>query len=341
MLRWMVSLVLVTTVVVPGILRAQATSDPNVPRVFSLAIEPSRLDPAQKSLSLMPKAEELTKGNAASFYSKAVEAMPADFDMNPVWDWRNMPLRNLPQGQVQAVLEQVKASLDMMSQGARCKSCTWPRFASGEVPDGAAAYRQLACLLCIKARLEIAQGQDEKSLDTIRSGLAASKHVGEAPSIILGLVGVAMADLMLLAIQDLSQVRGTPNLYPAIHSLPRPLVDMEVSISSDHPPWLVRVRMKRELEESYEKTRILMRRLDANVAALECIEALRHFAAGHDGQLPAQLSGILDLQIPNDPATARPFAYRVEGSKAVLETSIPKGGDSRHSARYEITVAHW
>ena len=144
---------------------------------------------------------------------------------------------------------------------------------------------------------------------------------------------------MLLPIQDLGQVRSTPNLYPAIHSLPHPLVDMEVSISSDHPPWLLRMRMKREIEESYEKTRVLMRRLDAGVAALECIEAMRHFAAGHDGQLPAQLSEILDLQVPNDPATGKPFAYQVEGSKALLETSIPKSGDPRDSTRYEITVA--
>lgn len=335
-----VVLVLVAAIIMPGLLRAQGTADPNLPRVFSLAIEPSRLDVAARGLSLMPKAEELTKGNAASFYSKAVEAMPADFDMNPVWDWRNTPLRDLPQGHVQAVLEQVKASLDMMSQGARCKICKWPRFASGEIPDGAAAYRQLACLLCVKARLEIAQGRYEETLETIRTGLAASKHIGEAPSIILGLAGVAMADLMLLPVQDLGQVRSTPNLYPAIHSLPHPLVDMEVSISSDHPPWLVRVRMKRELEESYEKTRILMRRLDANVAALECIEALRHFAAGHSGRLPTRLSDITDIQVPNDPTTGKPFAYQVEGSKALLETSIPKSGGPRDSARYEITMTH-
>ena len=130
MLRSSGASVLVTAIIMLGVLRAQATSDPNLPRVFSLAIEPSRLDVAARGLSLMPKVEELTKGNAASFYSKAVEAMPADFDMNPVWDWRNMPFCvDLPQGQVQAVLEQVKARLDMMSHGARCKICKWPRFA--------------------------------------------------------------------------------------------------------------------------------------------------------------------------------------------------------------------
>jgi hypothetical protein len=64
-----------------------------------------------------------------------------------------------------------------------------------------------------------------------------------------------------------------------------------------------------------------------------------HFAAGHNGQLPAQLSDITDIQVPNDPATGKPFAYRVEGSQAILETSASKGGTPRDSSRYEISVA--
>jgi tetratricopeptide (TPR) repeat protein len=298
------------------------------------------LDAAAKNCVLMPRAEELTKGNAASFYKKAVEALPPDLDMYPVWGWLKLAVGELPRDEVQAVLEQAKTTLDLLHRGARCKDCDWPRFKSGTFPPRSTEYRHLACLLSIKARLEISQEQYEKALDTLRTGLAASKHIGEAPSIIQGLVGIAMVPLMLQPIDDLAQAKDAPNLYTAIHSLPRPFIDIEVSISADDPPWLVRVKMKRELEDSYEKSRALMRRLDANLAALECIEALRHFAAGHDGRLPTQLSEIMDLQIPNDPATGQPFAYRVERSKAVLETSSPKNGAPHHSARYEVTVAH-
>jgi len=75
------------------------------------------------------------------------------------------------------------------------------------------------------------------------------------------------------------------------------------------------------------------------VAALQCVEALRHYAASHRGQLPQQLSEITGVQVPVDPGTGKPFAYRYDGSKAVLEVSAPKGGTPRDSTRYEITVA--
>jgi hypothetical protein len=51
------------------------------------------------------------------------------------------------------------------------------------------------------------------------------------------------------------------------------------------------------------------------------------------------LSDISDLQLPNDPATDKPIAYRLEGSKAILEVSAPKGGEARDGMRYEITIA--
>jgi hypothetical protein len=82
-----------------------------------------------------------------------------------------------------------------------------------------------------------------------------------------------------------------------------------------------------------------MNRLDGEVAALQCIEALRHYAATHNGQLPSQLSEITGVQVPGDSSTSPPFAYRYDGSKAVLQVPVPKGGTPRDSTRYEITVA--
>jgi len=93
------------------------------------------------------------------------------------------------------------------------------------------------------------------------------------------------------------------------------------------------------LEESYTRVRQLMHRVDGTVAALRSIEALRHYAATHAGQLPAQLSDITDIVAPNDPATGKPFSYHRGGSKAMLEAAAPKGGGPRDAVHYEITVA--
>jgi hypothetical protein len=333
------AILFLTTTLLADVSWPQETSDPNAPRVVSLLIQPCRIDPAVKGVALMPKSEELTEGNAATFYTKAIQALPKNLDMYPVWGWLKTPLRDLPRGQAQMVMIRVKATLDLLRQGARCKNCKWPRFTADAIALGEAEYRHLTCLLCIKARLEIARGQYDDALDTIRTALAVSKHVGDAPSVMQGRIGIAMASVSLLPLEDWAQAKNTPNLSRALHAMPRPLIDMEKAIASDEISQVAGSVMKQQVEGLYEKLRAGMKQLDANVAALECVEAMRHFAAGHDGQLPAQLGDITDIQVPNDPATGKPFIYRVEGSKAILEPSVPKGGMPLHSTRYEIAVA--
>jgi hypothetical protein len=78
-------------------------------------------------------------------------------------------------------------------------------------------------------------------------------------------------------------------------------------------------------------------RLDREFAALRVIEALRMYAANHNGQLPERLNAINEVPIPLNPATGQPFAYRRDGDKGILELPIADGlkGPNR---RYEITI---
>ncbi len=59
-------------------------------------------------------------------------------------------------------------------------------------------------------------------------------------------------------------------------------------------------------------------RLQRKIDILRCVEAIRAYAAGHEGKLPASLDDIKDVPIPLDPATGRAFAYKVVGDKALL-----------------------
>ena len=324
----------------------QGQSSPGSPRVVSLVLEPSRLDAAQKGYTLLPKAQELTDGDGASFYGKAAQSLPTSRGPKELVDWTRTPLRDLPQAQVQAVLQQAKASLDLVGQGVKCKGCNWPPFVPGTMPANLTEYRQLTFLLCLKARLQIAQGQYDQAIETIGTGLAMAKHVGEAPTLVQGMTGIAMAAPMLRPVEDLAQTKGGPNLYQTLRALPCPLVNIEVPIaaelknleSSRQYNALTRGLLRNQLEESHKRVRVTTSRLDGDVAALQCIEALRHYAAAHQGQLPKQLSEITEMQVPQDPVSGKPFAYRYDGSKAVLEVSVPKGGTPRDSTRYEITV---
>jgi hypothetical protein len=66
-------------------------------------------------------------------------------------------------------------------------------------------------------------------------------------------------------------------------------------------------------------------RLDRRIAALRCVEAVRLYAAAHDGKAPARLADVTEAPAPDDPATGRPFEYKAEGNKATL-TARPASG---------------
>jgi hypothetical protein len=79
-------------------------------------------------------------------------------------------------------------------------------------------------------------------------------------------------------------------------------------------------------------------RLERDVAALRVIEALRMYAAEHDGRLPQTLEDIETVPVPTNPATGKAFAYRLDGKTGILELP-PSDGTFGYNRRYEIQVA--
>ena len=81
-----------------------------------------------------------------------------------------------------------------------------------------------------------------------------------------------------------------------------------------------------------------MNRLDRNVAALQCIEALRFYASAHDGKFPNDLRDITQVPVPDDPVTQKPLIYRRNDSKAILEAPAEKGQADKYTIRYELSL---
>jgi hypothetical protein len=81
-------------------------------------------------------------------------------------------------------------------------------------------------------------------------------------------------------------------------------------------------------------------RLDRHIAALRCVEAIRMYAAAHDGKLPATLNDITDVPVPSDPMTGESFKYRAAGNKASLSAPIPPGMPSfpQDALAYELIL---
>jgi hypothetical protein len=77
--------------------------------------------------------------------------------------------------------------------------------------------------------------------------------------------------------------------------------------------------------------------LEQRIAALRCVEAIRDYAANHDGNLPASLDAIVDLPIPLDPMTGQPFHYTVDGRTVTLTGGVLPGDRNAHVADYRLT----
>ncbi len=80
-------------------------------------------------------------------------------------------------------------------------------------------------------------------------------------------------------------------------------------------------------------------RLDRRIAALRCVEALRLYAAAHDGKLPAELADVKEVPVPNDPMTGKPFEYKLGGETATITGAAPPGDLlPQNTLIYELTL---
>ena len=63
---------------------------------------------------------------------------------------------------------------------------------------------------------------------------ALSRHLGDHPTLIGNLVGLAIANLAFAPLEELIEQTGSPNLFWALANLPTPFIDLRKGIQGDH-----------------------------------------------------------------------------------------------------------
>lgn len=464
-------LVLVLLVLLAAATAAPAQNSPegeSIQLTLSPAAAPS---PALKYL-LLPELKDQTPGNAALEYYRA---------FSPEW-WTNIrqpkvwetiekalqtPLADLARNQLGMV--EGNRMLEQVERAARREYVDWGmaerlrREGYGLLLPDVQSLRQIATLLAVRARLEIAEGRYDKAVYTLQTGLALARHTGNGVILIQDLVGMAIAQQMLAQLDELIQQPGAPNFYWALTDLPRPFFSLRKALQGEKlgiyatipelksletarltaeqqqkllqilgggidvmfgrkpdwnfrlmgtllvlraypeakqaliaqgrkpeevealpalqvvliqswrqyqrlqddvfkcaslPYWEARPQMeqvekrlrqaRRHLEATpffdflpaIQRVVVASVRTDRRIAALRCVEAIRLYAAAHDGKLPATLDAITEVPIPSDPATGKAFAYRVSGERATLSAPPPPGEQANrsNSLRYELTL---
>ena len=329
--------------------------------------------------------------------------------------------------------------------------------------------RQYGRFLAAQARIQIAEGKYDEAILTLQAGFAMARHIAAGQTVVHGLIGKAVAESMSVQLRELIQQPDAPNLYWAISSLPRPVVDFRPGLETEFESVFMSFPKLHDLDKkimTVEESRQLldecldqwnemfqvfaMRRFDTrfetrfgalaiiladyprakkylidrgmaaekaeampvaqvmllsimrhydeargdlfkwlyasdadaasglhrfsqefsrkmknrdvffsmenillpglssvaiaratnerDFAALQILEALRIYAAGHHGNLPERLGDIPEVPVPLDPIQGKHFFYHAEGNTATLESPNPPGSPLEKYLKYEIQM---
>jgi hypothetical protein len=83
----------------------------------------------------------------------------------------------------------------------------------------------------------------------------------------------------------------------------------------DSSPWNLPAQFIPAFKTAYAN----LARTDRRIALLRTVEAIRAYAAGHDGQPPARLADLNETPAPLDPMTGHEFKYQAQGDDVMIE----------------------
>jgi hypothetical protein len=199
--------------------------------LIQLSVEPKAAPvPALKYL-LLPELKEMNPGNPIHVYLKCVlEVHQSLFDKEQFEhraELLAMPLRALPEAEVRQYGQRALALAD---KAARLDSPDWQILLKlkedgvGTLIPDVQEMRPLAGALQARFRSEVAIGRFDEAIATAKTMFAMARHMDEHPTLIGGLVGIAVASLAIVPLEEMIQQPGCPNLYWALVSLPAPLI---------------------------------------------------------------------------------------------------------------------
>ena len=150
------------------------------------------------------------------------------------WNHALFSLRKNPEQ-----LEAVKAFVSdytmvfrYLEEGSRCDFCDFGiPFRETDAPIALLLpeiqqMRDLARALRVKIMLEVYEKRYEDAIKSVRIGLCMARHTGKQPTLVCGLVGIALQNMMLEQVQDMLADADCPNLYWELSSLPYPFLQL-------------------------------------------------------------------------------------------------------------------
>jgi len=161
-----------------------------------------------------------------------------------------MPLQELPAQELQ---DYGRFALCQVDRAARLDNPDWQMLLKLKA-DGintllpeVQQIRGLARALQVRFRAEVALGRFDEAIRTAQTMFAMTRHLGEHPTLIGDLVGIAIAFVTISPLEEMLEQPGCPNLYSALTTLPSPLVPLDKGMEGER---LTILWVFRDLNES-------------------------------------------------------------------------------------------
>ena len=177
-------------------------------------------------------------GNAAVHYGKVTAEEIRFFSDREILEnidrWQQTPLEELRDGKLN--LPTGGAIEGSIRRGAHCRFCDW-QLPIGDVPFYEMPLPEIqhdvqfwSHSQCPMRGMQIADGEFADAVESLQCGYSLGRHVAAGETIVNGLVGVAIREIMSRQVLDFVQQPKAPNLYWALTILPRPLIDVNDAV---------------------------------------------------------------------------------------------------------------
>jgi hypothetical protein len=207
--------------------------------VIKLSVQAQAAPTPALKYRLLPELQEMQMGNAVMAYYKCfMEQNHFYFDKEEVEKrekWQKCPLAELPDG----LNDYGHGSLRQADYAARLDGCDWQilhqlRTEGMLLPlSDVQQLRMLAAALKVRYRGQVKAGKIDDAIRTHQTLFALARHLGEHPTLIGNLVGIAIANLAVEPFEELLQRPGCPNLYWALSQLPPSLVEIRKGMQGE------------------------------------------------------------------------------------------------------------
>jgi len=208
--------------------------------VIRLDVRPAPAPTPALRYRLLPELKEMNPGNPIQGYMKCMMGQKKFLFDDEASRHREtllaMPLKELP---AQELKDYGRLALRQADRAARLDTPDWQILLKLKA-DGyelllpeVQQIRSLARALQVRYRAEIAQERFDEALRTAQTMFAISRHLGEHPTLIGDLVGIAISSLAISGLDEMLEQPGCPNLYWALTNLPSPLISLDKGMEGE------------------------------------------------------------------------------------------------------------